>query len=94
MSSFGSSVLLLQPEVPLPTCFRHQRYQHLSKQLIPSPFKIQEELSLLLSVIQYRFLSKPQNIWPSLLLVRGTVCFTIHDVVTGLRWLDRIFQSQ
>ena len=34
-------------ECPLPSRFRHQRYQHLSKQLLSRPFKIQEELSLL-----------------------------------------------
>ena len=86
MSSFVSSVSLLRPEVPLPTRFRHQRYQHLLKQLLTSPFKIQDELSLLEVLYNADFFqNSPQNIRPSLSIVRGTVCFTIHDVVTGFK---------
>ena len=64
---------------PLPTHFRHQRYQHLSKQLLTS----QEELSLLQVLYDTDFFqNSPQNIRPSLSILRGTVCLTIHDVVT------------
>ena len=76
----------------MPTRFANpfQRYQHLSKQLLTSPFKIQEELSLLLVLYDTDFFqNSPQNIRPSLSVVRGTVCFTIHDVVTGLKGGNR-----
>ena len=87
---FVASTRGLIKRTPLPTRFRHQRYQHLSKQLLTSPFKIQEELTLLLVLYDTDFFqNSPQNIRPSLSIVRETVCFTIHDVATGLKGVNR-----
>ena len=88
--SFVASARGLIKRTPLPTRFRHQKYQHLSKQLLTSPFEIQEEISLLQVLYDTDFFqNSPQNIRPSLSIVRGTVCFTIHDVATGLKGGNR-----